>query len=95
MSALDLTEAVEAAARSLAHEAGLPAWDDMAPMSRHDLAEAVLPSISAAAPLIERQVREQVAREIEAQVVRDDFGRVNTFGMGEQHAARVARGGAR
>ena len=42
----------------------------------------------------EAAVRESVAREIEADIVRPDDGSPNAFAMGEQHAARIARGGA-
>jgi hypothetical protein len=37
-------------------------------------------------------VRERVAAEIEADLTHDDLGELNTFGLGQQHAARIARG---
>lgn len=64
MSGIDLTEAVEAAARAAHDQCGcldegapLPAW----------AVEDTQAIITAALPHIERQVREQVAREIEAE----------------------------
>lgn len=66
---LDLTEAVEAAGRARWERtplAGRLAWDDLRPAMRHKVLESVaLDDLAAAAPLIERQVREQIARDIE------------------------------
>ncbi len=69
---LDLTEAVDAAARAwhkrIQHgrmdagrlkDDGTPiTWDDLTPHDQHAYRELVLPIVTAAAPLIEAQVRE-------------------------------------
>lgn len=97
MSDIDLTEAVEAAAR---YQFGIDyghldrAWIDAHPIVRHKYLEAVLPMVTAAAPLIERAVREQVARDIEARLadVRKTSAVGRQFGLDE--AARIARGRA-
>ena len=108
MSALDLTAAVDAAARGM--WGGTPdpferprAWDDLAPSLQHRVREAALLAVTAAAPLIEAAVREQVAREIEAATGRMilDQCRGNgarsdameyAFGRLGDHAARIALG---
>jgi len=73
--ALDLTEAVEAAARASyedwrespnAQGSWRPVWEEAPTMLRVNITEALLPTVTAVAPLIEAQVREQVAQEIEA-----------------------------
>jgi hypothetical protein len=64
MSDIDLTEAIEAAARGWFESAPFaPPWDGMGPMVKHRAMETMLPGITAAAPLIEAQVREQIAEE--------------------------------
>ena len=97
MSDIDLSAAVEAAARAIfeamwATEARpCPTWEDVPPPAKHHHRESVLPAVAAAAPLIEQAVREQVAAEIEAQLP-------NAAGMAQalalKIAARIARGGA-
>lgn len=70
MSALDLTAAVEAAARVFAADRGIDDRSDADPIVRHQSAEIVLPYVTAAAPLIEAAVREQIAAEIDAEAAR-------------------------
>lgn len=67
MTDIDLTSVVEAAARGAYEDAPGegPAWDDLPQVYRHQVRETVLPFVTHAAPLIARQVREQVAREIQ------------------------------
>lgn len=102
---LDLTEAVEAAGRARWERtplAGRLAWDDLRPAMRHKVLESVaLDDLAAAAPLIERQVREQIARDIEAAEQQMKASTIDRpkVGPGEflndwQWAARIARGGA-
>ena len=95
MSALDLTAAVEAAARGM--WGGTPdpferprEWDDVASGVRHSVREAALLAVTAAAPLIEAAVREQVAREIEALRTRPAALVDGRLAVGT--AARIARG---
>lgn len=66
---IDLTEAVEAAARGYCDDL-VPAVtiDDLSAIQRHVIREQALSYVTHAAPHIERQVREQVAREIEARL---------------------------
>ena len=59
---LDLTAAVEAAAREFAADRGFDDWDVADPIVRHQSAEIVLSYVTAAAPLIEAAVREQIAQ---------------------------------
>jgi hypothetical protein len=60
---LDLTEAVEAAAKSCYYEqAAAPDWNEAAPLVKLGYRQLVLPYVTAAAPIIERQVRERIAR---------------------------------
>jgi hypothetical protein len=67
MSDLDLTAAVEAAARGWFESAPFaPPWDDLTPEIKHRARETVLPGITAAAPLIAAQVRVQIAAELRA-----------------------------
>ena len=76
MTALDLREAVEAAA---VYQFGLEAarlgidaahlgqaWDDAKPAVKHAYRESVLGTVVAAAPVIEAAVRAQIAAQIEA-----------------------------
>ena len=105
MSDIDLTEAIEAAAQ--AHLAATAVgtagvgWADLNPWQQHSIREYVLPMVSAAAPLIEAQVREQVAREIEQLAGtrrRHSGGTGQAYDSGNSallDAARIARGGAR
>ena len=41
---------------------------------------------------VEPLIRDQIAQEIRADLVRADDGTLNAFAMGEQHAAHIARG---
>lgn len=109
MSDLDLTEALDAAARAQYERqypnTALP-WDVMPAMNRHVAREMFLPPIAAAAPIIEAQVREQVAQAIEAEAHRHrcvvgespfeggtwSAGNDRGIGYGLDLAARIARG---
>lgn len=88
---IDLTEAVEAGARAQLAMVTAPAvveWIELSPGQHHSFREHALPLVTAAAPLIEAQVREQIAREIEAEA--ETYGSqsaVDTFRI----AARIAR----
>lgn len=107
MSDIDLTEAVDAAARVAWREDGEKShgqWEAQTRMTRHVMREFITPVVAAAAPLIEAAVREQVAREIEAAeaaarasaITRPVVGPTRTdFANDWQWAARIARGGAR
>ena len=98
MSDIDLAEAVEAAARARWNRAPMSAqhsWEAMPEAFRVRIRGTVAAAdITAAFSNIERQVREQVAREIEAecsQVLTDDgSGRIESAAL--THAARIARG---
>jgi len=89
MSDIDLTEAVDAAAAGVLNRQVVS--DKGQPLSARAYAHA---AVTAALPHIARQVREQVAREIEAecsQVLTDDgSGRIESAAL--THAARIARG---
>lgn len=102
----DLTEAVEAAARARyeaerdrkdpdLRDTAYPPWEDLAPIARHLNLARALEYITGAAPVIERQVREQVARDIEAEMppmTTRQSGKTARLILRE--AARIARGGA-
>lgn len=66
MTAIDLTEAVEAAARALCEEHAVAPtpWGDLDAAIKRDAREYVLPVVAAAAPVIEAAVRTQVAAEL-------------------------------
>jgi hypothetical protein len=99
---LDLSAAVEAAARALAELAPDEEWPTNEALggnptgTRDDEYRAALlddaRNAVAAAPLIEAQVRAQVAAEIEA--IRPDDGTTDTFYTEEDKflAARIVRG---
>lgn len=87
MSDIDLTEAMEAAARRFAVDVTRPAWDDLTATARINMQKAMEPLIAAALPHIERQVRERVAQEIEADM-NHNANRNATLAT----AARIARG---
>lgn len=89
MSDIDLTQAVEAAARRFAVDVTRPAWDDLPATARMNMQKAMDPLITAALPHIERQVREQVAREIEAV---DPIEWALAGQSAGADAARIARG---
>jgi hypothetical protein len=73
VSDLDLTAAVDAAARAIfeamwaSTAPPCPTWEDVPPPARHHHRESVLPAVAAAAEVIEQQVRERVAAEVEAE----------------------------
>jgi len=104
--ALDLTEAVEAAARASyedwrqspnAQGSWRPVWEEAPTMLRVNITEAVLPTVTAVAPLIEAQVREQIASEIEAldpmpTSMDFHFDPGDLYADGLATAARIARG---
>lgn len=88
MSDIDLSEAVEAATDAVitvrdAHPRVATDADS------YDVAEA---AVKAALPHIERQVREQVAREIEAAAQKRIGEHTSPFIAGMVTAARLARG---
>lgn len=89
MSDLDLTEAVEAAEDALLR-AAMRAGDDVRTSS--GFVRSANAAVTAAAPLIEAQVRERVAQEIL------EWGQQYTCFTNARHAAQVAaritRGGA-
>lgn len=78
MSAVELTEAVEAAAEYQfgieAARLGIDAahvgqaWDDAEPIVKHAYRESVLGAVTAAAPVIEAQVRAQIAAEVKREL---------------------------
>lgn len=98
---LDLTAAVEAAARAT-YEHMYPglSWDDVPDDGRLWWRETVLVSITPAAPLIERQVRDLIAAQIEA--AHAAYGPVHPDGEHpmaciyevSERCARIARGEA-
>jgi hypothetical protein len=104
MPDLDLTAAVDAAARTswerhrertagtvpAGTENPTPPWESLHPMGQHTMREAFLPVIAAAAPLIEAAVRERAARDVEAHADGCDGG----FADGLGSAARIVRGEA-
>jgi hypothetical protein len=95
MTHLDLTEAIEAAA--ITHAAIQrekwnlrdSLWAELSEETKEDIRQYVLPRVEAAAPLIERQVRERIAADIEAAAARYVHGDRFT-----EVAARIARAGA-
>ena len=62
---LDLTEAIEAAAQAMRDNNSAQAWEDTTP-GHVPIAIYAQAAIRAAAPALERQVREKIAQEIEA-----------------------------
>lgn len=107
---LDLTEAVEAAARTL-YEAqrasvsaadpmislvGVP-WDQAPAIVQYEWRETVTPLITATAPLIAQQAREQAAQEIEAyaDATWDLVDSNNGARLAFEEIARITRGGTR
>lgn len=93
VSDIDLTEAVRAAARALHDDCGcIEARGEVRGWAKKE-AEAAL---HAALPLIERQVREQVAREIETRQAQMEqttlTARSEGWINGLGNAARIARG---
>lgn len=101
----DLTAAVEAAAEAwwtanrMTHE---PQWADAIPVYKHGTREELLPAVTAAAAVIEAQVRARIAADLEE--ARDRYITENTDADGvlddeDYHAAagmtaaaRTARG---
>lgn len=94
MSGLDLTAAVEAARQAIdAMDADLPEiWAEAADVIGTHAARR---AVAAAAPLIEAQVREQVAREIGANLVEHalcDQAFDDGYQFASEVAASIARG---
>lgn len=91
MSDIDLSAAIDAAA--LVH-LGIDADDQAEPLDVHYAKKHVQPLVEAVLPLIEAAVREQIARDIEAQF--NPLPPDNAFIAGEiearREAARIARG---
>lgn len=106
MSDLDLTDAVEAAARAQ-HEAirqltasvtapptlGIAEWDHLPDIERHFALRAVLEPVQAAAPVIAAQVRERIAAAIEALAHRHGHTDTITAAVLADCAALARRGG--
>ena len=102
MSALYLTKAVNAAAEyQFGIDAALlgidaerlgQAWDDAKPAVKHAYRESVRGAVAAAAPVIEGQVREQIAKEIEADLHSPGRCVSPAIRYGYEGAARIARG---
>lgn len=91
MTTIDLTEAVEAAARDRAGTSrGEGAYDHLPRIVKHHLREIVLPVVTSAAPAIEAAVRAQVAAEIETRV--PDGHPRPAYLDGLRYAASIARG---
>lgn len=91
MSDLDLTEAVEAAARG-SYEAAPgegPAWESLPAIYRHEVRDIALGFVTHAAPLIEAQVRAQIVADIESDM---DYDVLRNATLAT--AARIARGGS-
>lgn len=65
MADLDLTEAVEAAARAYAVSGphGI-VWDELTPLHQHGYRSAVAPIVEAAAPVISAQARREALTEL-------------------------------
>lgn len=100
---LDLTVAVEAAARAWYDDGrppGAAPYDAIDRLIRHRVMESILPAVAAATPLIEAAVREQVAREVAemSTVVLTHYRsgkhgyRLDATGVVEDIAARIASG---
>jgi hypothetical protein len=80
---LDLTAAVEAAARATAERQNGPgSWDGLDGYAKYMWRDGVLATVTAAAPLIAQQVAEQIAQAIERE--RREYGSI----IGSQHSAR-------
>lgn len=98
MSHLDLTPVVEAIARNRWERNAHPdiAWESVPANIKHAVREQVnLADLTAALPAIAQQVREQVAREIEAFEPPDRaLVHVPDWREAIEDAARIARGGA-
>ena len=105
MSALDLTEAVEAAARMMSERQNGPgSWDGLDGYARYMWSDGVLPVIAAAAPIVAAQVRAQIIETLHAE--RDEItgsrgpqdetiAAESAFLSGLDRAIEVIEGGAR
>jgi len=97
---MDLSAAVEAAAIAwFEHDDGLPSWvEDADDWDKGFARSEVNTAVYAAAPVIEAQVREQIAREIEAKSESLAGGNavarlvLPTVRVTLANAARIARG---
>lgn len=97
MSNIDLTEAVEAAARGWFEDAPFaPPWDVLADGVKHRAHETMLPGVAAAAPVVEAAVRAQIASEIELRAYGPGGSVVDAHSAGVREglllAATIARG---
>jgi hypothetical protein len=74
VSGLDLTEAIELASRVIfeSDDGTWKSWNQLAPTTQDYWRDKARLAVETAAPLLERQVRERVAREIEASIILDD-----------------------
>ena len=74
-NSIDLTEAVEAAAEGFCADLVPPVTlDNLSAIQRHVVREQALSYVTHALPHIERQVREQVAREMYADALNPERG---------------------
>lgn len=84
MSGIDLSAAIEAAARANyeRHFIGGLAWGPLGIERQESARQIVRPVVTAAAPLIETAVREQTVREIEARMDQADAQGSTDFSEG-------------
>lgn len=93
---VDLRDALNAAAEAM-HEdwrarnttTALSPWENSGPMHQHAIRESILPAITAAAPLIEQAVREDIDARIAALA---DLTGFETPAVAIDCARRIARG---
>lgn len=90
MSDIDLSAAIEAGEVALRDD-----MHGLMPPGSYGWQRFAGLTIKAALPHIEAAVRERIARDIEADIVRADDGALNPFAMGQEYAARIARGESR
>lgn len=94
MSDLDLTAAIDAAMRGFCSDLVPPTDpESLSAIQRHVIREQALSYVTHATPLIEAQVREQVAQEIEVVSLDGLAMHGNTARAVIRYMARIARGG--
>jgi len=86
-----MNEAINVAAQAMRDNNTARAWEDTTP-GHVPIAVYAKAAIEAAAPILERQVREKIAREIEALMGRVRNDRANRTHGAYQDAAAIARG---
>lgn len=94
MSGIDLSAAVEAAARwnYERHYSGGFAWSDLDDRWIESARAIVAPIVTTAAPLIESAVRAQIAAEIEASTGDCTCASCDDYRVSAYDFARIARG---